>query len=249
MKNLALILVISSFLAGCIAYNKMWVGPSTVFEDEGFRDNISEKEVFMHNSKGERYKARSVEINDSMISATFSKLEDTSEVLDVLGRTDLQKRHEVHFYLLDSIGLEGDRPAIHKDQIKEIAVYRNGQSNYRSEKTIEEKETTIRSFFIALTVIISVSVIGLLLLINSTINSCYIATMVYGSYEAPEVMTLRNFRDEVLKKYFFGRLFIGLYYLTSPSVVSLTKNSPRINGFFKKRLDKFVDRLRSRDIE
>lgn len=249
MKNLALILVISSFLAGCIAYNKMWVGPSTAFEDENFKENISEKEVFLHDINGDRYKARSVEMNDSLISATCLRVEDTSEVLEVLNRTELQKRHEVHIYLLDTIDLKAARPTIHKNQIKEIAVYKNSQSGNQAKTSTEQNDTVVKSFFIAFTIIISVAVGGILLLINSTINSCYIATMVYGSYEAPEVMTLRNFRDEVLRKYFFGRLFIGFYYLTSPSVVSLTKNSPRINGFFKKRLDKFVDRLRSRGIK
>jgi hypothetical protein len=249
MKNLTLLLVISSILAGCIAYNKIWVGPSTAFEDENFKENISEKEVFMHNASGERYRARSVEIDDSVISATYSRVEDTSEVMEVLSRTELQKRHEVHFYLLDSIDFESARPAIHKEQIKEIAVYRNPHSDKQTKQTAEQNETAVRSFFIALTIIISVVVAGLLLLINSTINSCYIATMVYESYDAPEVMTLRSFRDQVLKKYFFGRLFVGFYYLTSPSVVRLTKNSPSVNRFFRKRLDRFVDRIRSRGIK
>ncbi len=29
-------------------------------------------------------------------------------------------------------------------------------------------------------------------------NGCYIATCVYGSYDCPEVWTLRRFRDDVL---------------------------------------------------
>jgi hypothetical protein len=178
MKNLALILVISSLLVGCIAYNKMWVGPSTAFEDENFKENISEKEVFLHNINGDRYKARSVEMNDSLISATCFRVEDTSEVLEVLNRTELQKRHEVHIYLLDTIDFKASRPAIHKDQIKEIAVYRNSQSGNEPKTSTEQNETAARSFFISVTIILSVAVVGVLLLINSTINSCYIALMM-----------------------------------------------------------------------
>lgn len=35
-------------------------------------------------------------------------------------------------------------------------------------------------------------------------EGCYIATCVYGSYGAPEVLTLRRFRDEILKKAYVG---------------------------------------------
>jgi hypothetical protein len=49
-------------------------------------------------------------------------------------------------------------------------------------------------------------------------GGCFIATAVYGSYDAPEVIILRNFRDTILKKYLFGRLFINSYYTFSPSL-------------------------------
>ena len=39
-------------------------------------------------------------------------------------------------------------------------------------------------------------------------DGCYIATAVYGSYDCPEVWTLRRFRDEVLRESVLGRLFI-----------------------------------------
>ena len=50
-------------------------------------------------------------------------------------------------------------------------------------------------------------------------EGCYIATCVYGSYGAPEVLTLRRFRDEILKKHMLGRMFIRCYYAISPYLV------------------------------
>jgi len=47
-------------------------------------------------------------------------------------------------------------------------------------------------------------------------KACYIATMVYGDNDAPEVMALRQFRDNVLSRYLLGRLMIRLYYRYSP---------------------------------
>ena len=51
-------------------------------------------------------------------------------------------------------------------------------------------------------------------------GGCYVATAVYGSYDCPEVWTLRRFRDQYLKQSALGRLFIKFYYATSPTLVS-----------------------------
>jgi uncharacterized membrane protein YgcG len=50
-------------------------------------------------------------------------------------------------------------------------------------------------------------------------SGCYIATMVYGSYDAPQVMVLRKFRDEKLSRTAAGRSFIRWYYGWSPRFV------------------------------
>lgn len=39
-------------------------------------------------------------------------------------------------------------------------------------------------------------------------GGCYIATAVYGSYDCPEVWTLRRFRDNFLAENWLGRMFI-----------------------------------------
>jgi hypothetical protein len=56
-------------------------------------------------------------------------------------------------------------------------------------------------------------------------SGCYIATMVYGSYEAPKVMVLRSFRDNFLAKYTWGNNFIKWYYRKSPVFVSKHKEN------------------------
>jgi hypothetical protein len=49
-------------------------------------------------------------------------------------------------------------------------------------------------------------------------SGCFIATACYGSYDAPEVMVLRAFRNEVLLRGTVGRGFVRLYYAVSPSL-------------------------------
>ena len=72
---------------------------------------------------------------------------------------------------------------------------------------------------------------------------CYIATMVYGNVDEPEVKILREYRDRVLRKYALGRLFIKIYYRYSPSFVSRFRNSVNVNRVIRFILDKIVGRI------
>lgn len=71
-------------------------------------------------------------------------------------------------------------------------------------------------------------------------GGCYIATMVYGDYDHPQVMVLRNFRDTYLAKREWGKRFIRFYYKHSPGWVERLKNHKRINQAIKLILDSFV---------
>ena len=75
------------------------------------------------------------------------------------------------------------------------------------------------------------------------VSKCYIATAVYGSYEAPEVRTLRRFRDEVLSKTIPGRVFIRTYYTVSPPVARRLENAGRVNRLVRRLLDRIVHRM------
>ena len=50
-------------------------------------------------------------------------------------------------------------------------------------------------------------------------KGCYIATCVYGSYDCPQVWTLRRYRDNTLGSTWYGRTFIRTYYAISPTLV------------------------------
>ena len=74
-------------------------------------------------------------------------------------------------------------------------------------------------------------------------KGCYLATAVYGSYDAPEVRVLRRFRDQRLERSRAGRLFIRAYYRFSPSLASRLGRWPRVNAWVKRRLDRLVRHL------
>jgi hypothetical protein len=74
-------------------------------------------------------------------------------------------------------------------------------------------------------------------------GACYVATMVYGDYDAPEVMVLRNFRDNTLAKSAAGLIFIKVYYKYSPFWVERFRHSPIVNRVIKAVLDRLVKKL------
>lgn len=59
-------------------------------------------------------------------------------------------------------------------------------------------------------------------------GGCFVATACYGDYDAPEVLVLRQFRDDKLLKSFSGKLFVNFYYSISPFFATLISKSNRL---------------------
>ncbi len=74
-------------------------------------------------------------------------------------------------------------------------------------------------------------------------QGCYIATCVYGSYDCPEVWTLRRFRDQSLRNSWLGRVFIKVYYATSPTLVRWFGGMESFRTFNRRILDIMVSNL------
>lgn len=77
---------------------------------------------------------------------------------------------------------------------------------------------------------------------NNGATTCYIATAVYGSCDAPQVVSLRRYRDKVLLHSMLGRFFVKTYYCISPPLASQLKKSrwKAINRVVRYFLDKFI---------
>jgi hypothetical protein len=75
---------------------------------------------------------------------------------------------------------------------------------------------------------------------SSNSGGCFIATMAYGDYDHPQVMILRQFRDDVLEKSAFGKWFIRIYYSYSPILVIKLKNKKGINILIRKLLNQTI---------
>ena len=80
-------------------------------------------------------------------------------------------------------------------------------------------------------------------------SGCYVATAVYGSYNCPEVWTLRRFRDNTLDETWYGRAFIQTYYAISPTLVRWFGETSWFKKLWRKPLDKLVEKLKSKGVE
>lgn len=78
---------------------------------------------------------------------------------------------------------------------------------------------------------------------SNSSGGCYVATAVYGSYDCPEVWTLRRFRDNHLAKTLKGRAFIRTYYAISPTLVKWFGETEWFKNFWKKHLDRMINEL------
>ena len=80
-------------------------------------------------------------------------------------------------------------------------------------------------------------------------GGCYVATCMYGSYDCPQVWTLRRYRDQTLAATAPGRAFIRAYYAISPRVVRAFGDKAFFQRFFRSRLDRMVAKLNQSGVE
>lgn len=74
-------------------------------------------------------------------------------------------------------------------------------------------------------------------------DGCYIATLIYGSYDCPQVWILRRYRDIKLSNSYFGRKIICIYYFISPSLVKWFGNKRWFTYVWRKTLDIIIGKL------
>ena len=81
-------------------------------------------------------------------------------------------------------------------------------------------------------------------------SGCFIATAVYGSYNAPEVLILRKFRNEILLNSMLGKQFVKFYYFVSPPFSRYLKTTKVLKKFIRDNIltpfVQYIDRKSSK---
>lgn len=84
---------------------------------------------------------------------------------------------------------------------------------------------------------------------TSSSGGCYVATAVYGSYDCPQVWTLRRYRDYTLAETWYGRAFIHTYYAVSPTLVKWFGHTEWFKKMWRGKLDRMVANLKADGVE
>lgn len=71
---------------------------------------------------------------------------------------------------------------------------------------------------------------------DESLFGCFIATAAYGDPVAPEIQSLRTFRDKFLVNNFPGNLFIKMYYRLSPPIARIIEKHPFLRYVVRKQL-------------
>ncbi len=158
----------------------------------------------------------------------------------------LKKKAEIEHFVLSSVAYPNGNP---------VFIYYHTDSNKRKERIQElsdlyDKIKSIDSSFVSP----ELPPVGGTTSSQSngtqnTSGGCYIATAVYGSYDCPQVWTLRRYRDNTLSKTWVGRAFIRTYYFFSPTLVKLFGKTNWFRLLWKPYLDKKVKRLHDLGVE
>ena len=163
------------------------------------------------------------ELKDEILQYLQKAKEDTTYDPLYIAAIQTAERYKDDFFAMD-LRIRSIRDAVAK--LESIGFYKDAQS-----KANEYKEylKTLEK--------------------NSKQGGCYVATAVYGSYDCPQVWTLRRYRDNTLAKTWYGRLFVRTYYAVSPSLVKWFGNTGWFKKLWKGKLDRMVSVLNATGVE
>ena len=227
-------------------YKSSYHAPTILYQSE-IHEHPEHWDFYMHDSHGQSSPLRSVAVDSNSFSGVILSPEPI-ELPEKLPRTQFHRRNEVHVFVKNQELVVDKRIKLKVSDIKEVVIYSNPKIVSAEKGDGSSSFTSFVPFMGG--IIISSLIILIFIWIYSNIFDppvgCYIATMAYGSYDAPEVKVLRKFRDEVLKKTFIGRVFIANYYAFSPLLVKFVKKTGFAEKLIRRRLDRFVIRLKQK---
>lgn len=226
-------------LFGCKNYDTIRYSKATVFKKKPVAERIEEYDIFVHDDSGNTFKVKEPEISEGDLIGKTIQIADSTITGDTL--------NDMHLYLNESEVINPSYAGAQKftnDNVRYVNMRGASKST---------KNKVAFGVLIALLLIPITLIVGVIVLASSSDSSsdsqgsdsdsnsgCYIATMSYGSYDAPQVLVLREFRDRFLQKFGAGRAFIAWYYRNSPSFVQKHKNKKWLHKTLRLPLNALV---------
>ena len=237
MKNylrvLAIVCIVLS-AAACRVYRPVDQPAEIIFNDD-ISDYIGGYDIYYHSTNGV-YSLQDARVSGDTIYGVAVKVDSS--------KTKAAKKNDMNIFVAqDDQVADSTQVAIHKSQITNVEMMgRDGRASFLKSMSSISLVLAIILFAIVVGGLIGLSVWASNASSEGSNESsdqssdsnsdsgsgdsgsggsgCYVATMVYGSYEAEEVWVLRRFRDNVLQHSRGGRWFINWYYNWSPGFVA-----------------------------
>ncbi|MFT5777681.1 MAG: hypothetical protein ACI837_000629 [Crocinitomicaceae bacterium] len=243
---LAPLVILTLVLSGCNNYNKLTYSSKQAFKKKEVAQNIEEHDVYVHDNEN-TYRLNDPKFKEEKLTGTPVKVEEsaTPEI------SEEDAKNDIHLYLDNENLLDN----------LESSPQEFGSEDFQSVEISEKSDADTRVVLIVLLVVGIVLILALLILLilvnaasdgsssgtsdsGGSDSGCYVATLAYGDYDAPQVLVLRKFRDQFLKKSRAGRSFISWYYAHSPAFVERYRSQLWFHKIMRGGLNVFVGMLR-----
>ena len=252
MKNKFLFLIVLFFIGSCSIfrlrvydYKTTAHSPSVLFEKSKLTEYPETWNFYVHDGYGRAHKVDSIFLDSTFINAIL-ETPSPIQLPAKLEPSEYTRKQEVHVFVKNLNLDTNSLIELQATDLENVIMYSNPELETEKQDSKKSAGKTALIVFGIVLGGLGLVILFVYLAIQSFLNSigCYIATMAYGSYDAPEVLVLRRFRDEKLSKTFLGRVFIANYYTFSPLLVRFVKKTGIAEKFIRKKLDGFVNRLK-----
>jgi hypothetical protein len=256
--TIASLLAIALLFGGCNNYRKISYSKVDVFKKKPVKEKIDRYDIYVHQDET-TYRVENPEVSESGLSGT--PVEVTEE--EMISGDSL---NDMHIFMNDGLTIESEPNEVQnftEENVDNVEMY--GAENSGIGKAFLIVLGVLLLLFIILIIAL---IVGLSNSGGSTSggsdsggsdsggsdsggsdsggsgSGCYIATMSFGSYNAPQVMVLREFRDRFLDKFGAGRMFIAWYYKNSPGFVEKHRSKKWLHSLIRVPLTGLVVFLR-----
>lgn len=242
LHRLSILLVL--LCLGCGTNHSLMLNGGEFYGRNKVIKNIKQYDVYVHDQDS-IYKIKNVEISDQEVIQGIAESVDSSRVTYIYkelidNQIPEKEVNDIHIFIKTSEPNNKIKTVGANGQIK-IEKVDIGEVNLVSKRV---DESTGGKFVLGVLLVFLLAVMAVLGLLYwavvQILNSCYIATMVYGDYDAEKVLILRKFRDQFLQKFLIGRGFIVWYYATSAGLIEILQSKTIINTIIRGILNGFV---------
>lgn len=272
MRKISVIILLLSVLSACVSYKQVSLDKHTFYNNTKVPDKIDRYNVYVHDGKS-LYRLDDQTFYDDTLRGSLTTVSSgTVNAHPESKRALRESRRDMHVYLSKSAAALSSQVR-DSSSARPVTIDRNAVDRVDM-FTVNEKHIFMQIGSALLLLGLSVLLVfGMIYAIakgseeatnnsgsgsNSNSDSgdsggsnsggsdsgCYVATMVYGSYDAPNVLVLRRFRDRFLLRFSAGRAFVCWYYRNSPGFVDRHRSKMLLHRMIRFGLNGFVWLLR-----